>query len=237
MARLTRLEIPLFPHLVVQAVRAGERLVHDEHDEKELLNALKEAVRDRSVAVHAYAVMFDRLLLLASPVQPGALSAFMQAIGRRYVFGYNRRHGRQGSLWAGRYRCAVIDPAQYLLEAMMFIEMPAWHLQALPVAAMEPGSGRCGSLGHHLGRFSDPLVTDHSIFWALGNTPFDREAAWRRKLEQGQDVSMAQRLAAAVRGGWALGGDSFMGALTARVDRPLAPRPRGRPRKDQTIRP
>lgn len=240
MARLTRLEMPLLPHLLTQAVRAGERLVRDRDDEQALLRALLEAARSLGIAVHAYVVLQEEICLLATPPAAGGLSPFMQAVGRRYVATYNRRHGREGGLWAGRYRCAVLDPAHYLLDAMVFIESHAWHLDRHAVLS-EAGQGGCASLGHHLGRYTDPLVQDHAAFWALGNTPFEREAAWRRRLDEGLSAPVTHRLKEAVRGGWALGGDAFLASLAQRGARRASPKARGRPRKavvtaDSTVR-
>ncbi len=240
MARLTRLEMPLLPHLVTQAVRSGERLVRDRDDEQALLGAMLESARHLGIAVHAYVVLQGEICLLATPPASGGLSLFMQAVGRRYVAAYNRRHDREGGLWAGRYRCAVLDPAHYLLDAMVFIESHAWHLDRHAVTA-EAGQGMCASLAHHLGRHTDPLVQDHAAFWALGNTPFEREAAWRRRLDEGLSAAVTNRLKEAVRGGWALGGDAFLASLAQRGARRASPKARGRPRKegvtvDSTVR-
>ena len=230
MARLTRLDVPQLPHLVTQCVRPGEHLVRDHEDEAALLQALVDAGQGRSIAIHAYCVLREQIYLLVTPMAAGNLSSFMQAVGRRYVAGYNRRHTRQGGLWVGRYRCTVLDPARYLLDAMMFIELPAWRIARLP-GVPEAGSGACSSLGHHMGRRADPLIQDHAAFWALGNTPFEREATWRRLLETGQGEAMRERLHAAVRGGWAVGEEAFLAALAQKGVRRATPKPRGRPRK------
>lgn len=230
MARLPRLEIPLLPHLVTLRVRAGEQLVRDTEDERLFKAALLDAARGHEVAVHAYVVLADALHLLATPASSGQLSLFMQALGRRYVVMYNRRHQRSGGLWAGRFKCAVIDPACYLLEAMLWIEGQVWAAVS-GGSTGAAGSGDCSSLAHHLGRATDPLIQDHQAFWALGNTPFEREAVWRRRLLEGQPLSVTSRLLQAVQGGWALGDKAFQERLAKVASRPLVPRPRGRPRK------
>lgn len=231
MARLVRLEMPLLPHLVMQPVCDGERLVRDSADEQALVQALLSASRTARVSVHAYGATGQGLCLLATPGATGELSAFMQSVGRRYVASYNRRHGRIGGLWAGRFRCAVIDPACYLLDAMALVESPAWDLlNASPHEAV-----RCSSLSHHLGRRTDPIVRDHELFWDLGNTPFEREAAWRRRLENGVASAVADPLWGAVKGGWALGNEGFLARLAQSGVRRVAPLARGRPRKAPEI--
>ena len=230
MARLPRLEFPSLPHLVVQAVLPGQVLAVDAQDGQALHAALREAARAHGVTVHAYALLPDRFLLLATPSQAGALSPFMQAVGRRYVAGFNRRHGRQGGLWAGRYRATVLEPSRYLLEAMAFIELAPWRM-GLVDAPVSSSQAVPSSLAHHLGQRTDPLVQDHAIFWTLGNTPFDREAAWKRRLEEGQGAQLVSSLAEAAHTGWALGDAGFLAKLQGQSGRRVVPQPRGRPRK------
>lgn len=52
----------------------------------------------------------------------GDLSGFIQALGRAYVQAFNRRHGRRGSLWEGRYRSTVLEPHPWLLRAMVWMD-------------------------------------------------------------------------------------------------------------------
>ena len=230
MSRLPRLELSQLPHLLTQHVAPGERLFRDELDAAALRGALLEASRQHDVAVHAYVLHEEHFHLLATPAQAGALGLFMQSIGRRYVLGYNRRHGRHGGLWAGRFRATVIDPARYLLEAMVFIELHAWR-RGMSQSPCEVLTSVPSSLAHHLGQVPDPLVQDHAEFWATGNTPFEREASWRVRLEAGQGAKMVRCLAEAAHKGWALGDEDFLARKQLQTARRLTPRPRGRPRK------
>lgn len=227
MARLPRLGIAGWPHLLVQRVHDGQALARDDQDRQAIVDALKEASRQHGLAIHAYCLAPDHLHLLATPASDESLSLVMQALGRRYVAAYNRRHGRQGGLWAGRYRATVLEPAHYLLDAMVFVELHAWR--AGWVSGLE--DDLWSSVRHHLGLRTDPLVTDHALFWGLGNTPFDREAAWRRRLEAGLSQSQVQAMSEAVHKGWALMPQTVADKLAASAGRRLMPRPRGRPRK------
>ncbi|RZI80154.1 MAG: transposase [Rubrivivax sp.] len=226
MARMPRLGVAHAPHLVVQHVHEGHTLVRDEQDVALLLATLRDAAKAESVAIHAYAVAPDHLHLLLTPASVEGLSRLMQAVGRRYVAAFNRRHGRRGGLWSGRYRCTVIEAAQYLLDGMVFIEQHALRAGTVQRAEEDARS----SVAHHLGLKTDPLVQDHPLFWGLGNTPFDREAAWRKRLEQGLSSEQVKRLAEATHKGWVLGGEAFLQKTQLAVGRPVVPRPRGRPR-------
>lgn len=246
MARLARLAVGGWPHLVLQRVHEGQQMVRDDEDRATLQSALRDAARVANVAIHAYSVSGDRLLLLATPQDAMGLSSMMQAFGRRYVAIYNRRHGRTGSLWAERFRATVIEPARYLLPCMAYVELhPVGALSAEGGGALSGASGGAGAGGfaarvaddrwssgaHHLGRRSDPLVSDHSLYWALGNTPFDREVAYRKLLDEGLTVSQATAITGALHKGWALGGATFVAELEKGSERRLTPLPRGRPKK------
>lgn len=236
MARLARLAVGGWPHLVVQRVHDGQLMVRDDQDRATLLAGLRDAARATHVAIHAYSIAADRLLLLATPQDDAGLSLMMQAFGRRYVALYNRRHGRSGGLWAERFRATVIEPARYLLPCMVYVEL---HANGVATAAAAPEGGAVGaragdrwsSVGAHLGQRSDTLISDHPLYWALGNTPFDRELAYRRLLDEGLGADQVSAIGAALHKAWALGGAAFLAELEKNSERRLRPLPRGRPRK------
>jgi len=87
------------------------------------------------------------------------------------------------------------------------------------------------SARHHLGWVVDPLLTEHPLYWAIGNTPFEREAAHRQLLEQGLTVEQTRAIADATSKGWALGSDGFAAMLEECTLRRVRPGRRGRPRK------
>jgi putative transposase len=98
----------------------------------------------------------------------------------------------------------------------------------------DPSDGPCSSAAHHLGVQHDPLVTDHPAFWQLGNTPFEREAAYGLLLSEPLDASVGERLEHAMSRGWAIGSERFLAELAGRLSRPVRPRPPGRPPRART---
>ena len=222
MARQARGGLAGVPHLLMQRVHDGQRLVQDDIDRQRLLDTLRTAARDHRVAVHAYVLAEQGWWVLATPTHSNGLSLMVQAVGRQYVAHYNRRHARQGSLWASRYKACVIASAQDLLDCMVLIE------------SLAP-DGAWSSASHHLGRSVDPLVADHAQFWTLGNTPFDRDAAWKRRLEEGLPAQRSQQLRDAVSKGWAIGLDEDILRLQQQTDRRLTPGQRGRPPKPENV--
>jgi putative transposase len=219
MARLPRLSIAGLPHLVVQRGHDQAPVARDAADRAQWRALLADAAPRCGVAVHAYAIGDSRALLLATPAADGALSRLMQDIGRRYTVAFNRRHGRTGTVWDGRFRAAVLEPERWLVPAMRLVE---------EAGAADPGE-HLDSGAHHRGERADPLLTDHPAFWALGNTPFEREAAYR--LQSASPLASGDRdaLEHAMLHGWALGSPSFEAGLAAGSERPVRPRRAGRP--------
>lgn len=221
MARLPRLVVPGQAHyLILRALGdlGGRGVCADNQDRDELIAALREAAATEQVQVHAYAILPTELQLLLTPAAEAALGRLVQALGRRYVSAYNRRHGRRGTLWDGRFRCAVVEPGSPRLQV----------LQLIDGQTAEPGRS---SASHRSGGAREALLVDPPEIWQLGNTPFEREAAYRLSLEQGLPPPLAADLRRSALGGWAIGSVGFAAAVSAEGARPARPRAKGRPRR------
>jgi putative transposase len=230
MARLPRLVVPHHPHHIIQQGNDRQSIFRDEDDYAAFLNWMREAARHFKVAIHAYVLMPDHLHLLATPSDQPGLGRMMQWIGRHYVPYFNQKYNRAGTLWQGRYKATVIDSERYFLICSAFIELN-------PVRAglaSSPDEYKWSSYAHHVGTRSDPLVTDHTLYWGLGNTPFGREAAYKGLLAQDLSAQEINTVTDATRKGWALGSDRFKAQLEKSVKRRVQPAKRGRPPKPST---
>jgi putative transposase len=225
MARLPRLALAGQVHLVTLRCRAGQTMFVDDEDRRRYSVALLESSREHAVAVHAYALLDDQLLLLASAPESGSLGRFMQAVARRYVRPFNRRHGRTGALWEGRFRSTVIDPASFLLVCMRWVEQAPVREGRVAMA----GDWVWSSAAHHAGRKVDSIVTEHAAYWQLGNTPFERQAMYVRESAVMLSDATVNQLLAAARHGWPLGPAVFLQSLAEAAERPVQRRQRGRP--------
>lgn len=227
MARLPRLVLAGQAHHVVLAGLPDAPIVRDDEDRARAVTAIVETLRAEGVALHAYVVLDHELQLLLTPPDAASLGRAMQALGRRHVTEFNRRHGRRGTLWAGRYRAGVVEGERWLAACMAFIETAPVRTGAAASAEDWPWS----SAAHHLGRRREPGLVDPQAYWALGNTPFERELAWRRGLEHGLTQAQVREIEHASRQGWVLGDERFIAQLAGQTKRPLRPRRRGRPAK------
>lgn len=226
MARLRRLAVAGHAHAVFQRGHDGAAIFLDDDDRRRYLSALHEAMTTVRVAVHAYVLSVDCVYLLVTPPSGEALGRAMQSAGRRYTHAFNRQHARTGTLWDGRFRSSVVEEGTSFLDVMIFIDQLPVRMGLVDSAHRYRWSSAC----HHLGIANDPQLTSGADYWNLGNTPFERAAAYGRMLDEPQTVDLTSRIAAAAEKGWALGSSAFLMRLQRLIDRPLTPRPRGRPR-------
>lgn len=218
MARLARLVLAGQAHYVIQRGHSGHTVFADAADRQTFLAALREAAHSEGVQLHAYALLDTEVQLLATPGTMAALGRMMQALGRRYVSTYNRRHGRSGTLWDGRFRCGVVEPGTTRLEVLQLIDGAA-------------GDAVLTSAGTRSGGPVDGALVNPPEYWLLGNTPFEREAAYRDLLAAGLPPARSSKLRQSALGGWAAGHASFVSQVEATLQRPARPRAPGRPRR------
>jgi putative transposase len=245
MARLRRLVVAGQAHCVVQPALAGRPVFVDAVDRKNYIAALCAAAAAESCHVHAWALLDHEVRLVVRPQTAPALARLLQAVGRSYVSAYHRRHGTHGTLWSGRFRSAVLEPGAAVLDAMRWVDGAtratdaAWSTEREATnegaVATDAGRGthppRHTSAGLRSSGAKANGVIDPPEIWALGNTPFEREAAYAALLAAGLPQSREAWLRKAVMGGWVAGNAPFAAGLGAVLDRPALPRQAGRPRR------
>lgn len=227
MARLPRLVIPSQPHHVIQTGIDRLPLFRDDEDYQAFLGWLRDASRSFKVAVHAYVLMPTHLHLLVTPATESGLAQMMQLVGRYYVPYYNRKYQRSGTLWQDRFKTSPIDAEHYFLTCSRYIEHNPVRGQLAPGPLDYPWS----SYPHHAGARVDPVITDHALYWALGNTPFQREAAYTELAQRPLAEADVKAINDAVLKGWPLGSEAFKTNLQQKAKRQVLPAKRGRPFK------
>lgn len=225
MARLPRLTLAGYPHHIIQRGNNRQVIFADAQDFETMQAMLAENAQKFAVAVHAYVLMDNHFHLLATPATAEALPLMMQAVGRSYVRYFNQRHGRTGTLWEGRYRSTLIETERYLMACMVYIDLNPVRAGMVAQPLVWPWS----SHAHYLGQRSDKLVTPHALYWALGNTPFAREAAYAALVQSGIASSEQAALTDAALRGWALGDADFVAELQKKSPRRVAKARPGRP--------
>lgn len=227
MARQARLTLAGYPHHVIQRGNDRQAIVRDDADRQRLLALWQQHARAFQVDVHAYVLMDNHFHLLLTPHTDHGLPQMMQAVGRTYVRAFNQRHARTGTLWEGRYRSHLIQSERHLLACMVYIELNPVRAGMCSQAADFAWS----SHAQQIGRLPHKWLTPHALYWALGNTPFAREAAYAQLVQAGLSATEKDQFTRSLRSGHVLGAPEFVNQLAQITPLRVQPGKAGRPFK------
>lgn len=228
MARQPRLTLAGEPHHVVLRGNDRQAIVRDDTDREHLRQAIFLQARNHRVALHAWVIVDNHFHLLITPDTGEGVPKMMQALGRSHVRHFNDRHQRSGTLWEGRYRSTLVQPDRHLLDCMVYMDL---HPVRLGLAA-EPAAYPWSSHAHYAGLGTHRPVAPPAVYWALGNTPFAREAAYADAVRVGLGAERERALIDAALHGWAWGDEGHLAELQRRTGRRLSRGQPGRPRRD-----
>ena len=97
-----------------------EPIYEDDADREQFLATLAEVVERYNWLCHAYCLMTNHYHLLVETVD-GNLSKGMRQLNGVFTQSSNRRHGRQGHLFQGRFKGILVDKDSYLLELSRYV--------------------------------------------------------------------------------------------------------------------
>lgn len=99
-----------------------QRIFADGHDRRQFISLLERSSEIYQVSVAAFVLMKDHFHLLVRTPKAN-LDDFMRHFNISYTSAFNRRHGRTGSLYRGRYKSFLVDAAGYLPEVSRYIHL------------------------------------------------------------------------------------------------------------------
>jgi putative transposase len=204
----------------------------DDFDRQRYLGLLKDYAAMNDCVIHAYVLMGNHVHLLMTPERDDGLSRTMKGLGERYVPFYNRRHGRTGTLWEGRFRSNVVQDERYLFKCQTYIELNPLRAQMVEHPAQYAWSSyRSNASGAPAG-----IITPHERYLALGLDEAQRSRAYRALFEDPASPKDLELIREAVNAGYALGDEAFIRRLAAMkgvaVTRRKPGPPRGASRKE-----
>jgi putative transposase len=194
---------------------------------------LRELSEKHGCEVHAYCLMTNHVHILLTPATSDACTALMRDLGQRYVQYFNRRYGRTGTLWEGRYRSFIAETARYVLACYRYIELNPVDAGMVNDPATYPWS----SYGANTGTRVDPLIKAHSEFLALGSEAAGRHASYARLVADGIEPSLLREIRDAEDTGYPLASEAFKADVAARLGLKTEPGRPGRPGKKQREEP
>ena len=124
MSRPLRIQFAGAVYHVMNRGAARQPTFADDNDYQTFLDTVAEAFRSWDAEVFAYCLMGNHYhLCLRTP--RGNLSRVTRHVNGIYTQRFNRRHGRDGALFRGRYKAILIDVDEYLAAVVRYIHLNA----------------------------------------------------------------------------------------------------------------
>lgn len=165
-----------------------------------------------------------------TPETADGISKLMKGVGQRYVQYINRTHGRTGTLFEGRFRSSLVEADAYLFACQRYIELNP--VRASMVEA--PGNYPWSTYGANALGTADALTTPHSLYYELGESDEQRQAAYRTLFKDRFSDDFLQRIRDTVNGGFVLGNALFERQIAAMLGRRTWRGSLGRPKKGKS---
>ncbi len=195
MKRTERLLLAGYPHYLVRKSPDDQPVFLDEADYTHCAGLIRGLGAEYDLEIHAYCLLPHGLHILATPRNdPGDVSKFMKALSCRTSLRRKNLYGRS-SAWEIRYRSSPIEPGQWMLTCMCYIErLPVMHELVSSAYHYHRSSYRT-----RLGKADHYWLADPDEYARLGETIQERAEAYRVYISNGLDPKDQRMIDTAVR--------------------------------------
>lgn len=206
-------------HVTHRGNRRGPIFLGDD-DRDAYLRRLARAGDRHGLELWAYCLMPNHVHLVVRPGRRDSLARTIGEVHGQYARSLHRRQGWDGHLWANRYYAAALGPDR-LWAAVRYVERNPVRAGLVDRAEDFPWS----SARAHCGLAPGPPLSPQRPFpGAIAN--------WRYWLAGEPDEAGERAIRSCTARGLPAGSPEFVADLERRLDRPLRPQRRGRPRRD-----
>jgi len=183
MARPLRLEFPGALYHLTSRGDGQEAIYRDDEDRGTCLEVLANTVRRFHWRAHAYCLMGNHYHLLVE-TEDANLAQGMRHFNGVYTQRCNRRHGRSGHVFQGRYHAVLVQKDSYLLELARYIVLNPVRANMVRSPRDWPWSSYRATAG--LSAAPDWLETDW-ILSTLGHKKSLAQERYRAFVAQGKN--------------------------------------------------
>lgn len=180
MSRPLRLNFPSAIYHLTSRGNARAAIYLDDDDKQRFLDLLKSCVEKFNWICHSYCLMDNHYhLLIETP--DANLQAGMRQLNGVYTQQFNRKHGRVGHVFQGRYKAILIDKDSYLLELCRYVVLnpvrakmvalpDQYHWSSFPVTMGTHKGSSCASAEWILSQFSSRKRYQQFVLEGIGQT-------------------------------------------------------------------
>lgn len=241
MARALRVDIAGgWYHVTARGIERRD-IFRGDVDRERILDLVGRMSEQYRIRVHAYVLMTNHYhLLLETPA--ANVSRAMQWLNVSYSVWFNRRHGRSGHLFGGRFKSVVVEDGEWALTLSEYIHLNPLRVRGLGMgkaerkrqqAGMERTPGqvevdqrlealrgyRWSSYRAYAGYERGPdWLQKESILSRVGHEGEDAVAAYRRYVEERVREGVKERPWSTLKAGLVLGKGEFLAKIRAMIE-------------------
>jgi putative transposase len=181
-------------------------IFRDTRDRSHFRELLAELVERFAVRLHAFVLMENHYHLLLELAQPN-LSRAIQWLNVSYSVWFNRRHGRCGYLFQGRFKSIVVEPRHWGVSLSAYIHLNPVRIARLGLGKTDRQRAKAGAApplesnainqriktlrAHRWSSYrsyiglepSPPWLTRQAVFEYAGGSKGDSQANYRKYVE------------------------------------------------------
>jgi putative transposase len=223
MGRIARAVAVDLPHHITQRGNFGMTVFADDYERKRYLSWLVDYAQRYGMRIAAYCLMDNHVHFIATPTRHDSFARALNQTHMRYAQWVNRRSGRVGHLWQGRFYSCVLD-GPHLFSAVRYVERNPVRAGVVERAdEYRWSSARAHVQGGEDGVLNWPLELE------------DVAPDWAAYLAEPEDLEWTQGLRRAWRTGRPFGDGDFVGRVEQLLLRRLRPKAAGRPRRRPSV--
>lgn len=106
-------------HIVLRGINRQD-IFYDDDDYQRFIETVQQMKAEEQFFVYGFCLMTNHVHLLIRE-NTDSISRIMSRIGTSYAYWYNRKYGRSGHVFQGRYSSECIEDDSYLLTAVRYI--------------------------------------------------------------------------------------------------------------------
>ena len=146
MSRPLRIEFPGAVYHVTSRGDRRESIFDDDADRRLLLAVVEQGLERFDAQMLAYCLMGNHYHWVLH-TRRANLSLLMRHINGVYTQSFNRRHGKVGHLFQGRFKAILVDRDAYLLEVCRYVELNPVRAGIVDTPGAWPWSSYCAHVG------------------------------------------------------------------------------------------
>ena len=183
MARPLRIEFAGALYHVTARGDRQEDIYLDDADRQGFLSILEQVNNRFNWLVHAYCLMDNHYHLLVETLDSN-LSNGMRQLNGVYTQTSNRRHGKAGHVFQGRYKAILVQKESYLLELARYIVLNPVRARMVRTAKAWPWSSYRDTAGY---RQAPEWLTTEWMLSAFGKNLGAAQKKYRQFVSEGKN--------------------------------------------------